>query len=100
MTDIATETLFTFVGEIGKIVADEVTNHGPNSHKTYLNIINDGDKALSIEVSDVDSTDWDGDSRPDKTFDKVEIPPHGNKKERQEINARNRSAWSTIHSVH
>jgi hypothetical protein len=78
--------------------AEKVNNtmNTGSSRKTYLIIVNATDKPLSIEVSDVDSGDWDGDSRPDKTFHNVEIPPGREKKERQEVNVNHTSAMSTM----
>lgn len=67
-----------------------------NSLETYLELTNDSDGSLVIEVSEVDNYDWDGDSRPDHTFQNVEIPAHESIKHRQEINAKSDSAMSTM----
>ncbi|CAF1525794.1 unnamed protein product, partial [Adineta steineri] len=82
--------------ELGKLLADLIEKHGGNSHETYLELENDSDKPLKIEVSEVDNYDWDGDSRPDHTFNGVEIPPHDKVKHRQEINAKSSKAMSTM----
>jgi hypothetical protein len=65
------------------------------SHVTELEIKNDTNQSIQIEVSHVDSHDWDGLSRPDFLFQNVNIEAGSSKKERQQINAgRSRAIWT------
>ena len=43
------------------------------SNASYLNICNMTSRLLSINVSQIDNYDWDGDSRPDHNFNNVII---------------------------
>ncbi|UJR34921.1 hypothetical protein I4U23_027699 [Adineta vaga] len=78
-----------------KAIHDNIKHMG-KSHATYLELINDSNGGLQIEVSEVDNYDWDGKSRPDHTFQRVVIPRYKSVKRRQEINAKSRSAMSTM----
>ncbi|CAF4250526.1 unnamed protein product [Adineta steineri] len=82
--------------ELGKLLAGLIADYDDYSHETYLELENDSDKPLKIEVSEVENSDWDGDSRPDQKFNGVEIPPHDKVKHRQEINAKSSTAMSTM----
>ncbi|CAF1675982.1 unnamed protein product, partial [Didymodactylos carnosus] len=57
------------------------------SQRTDMEIRNDTNGDITIKVSQVSNSDWDGDSRPDHTFHDVVIPPHSSKKARQELNS-------------
>ena len=70
--------------------------HFGKSHKTYLILENGSGKTLKVQVSQVDNYDWDGKSRPDHDFQGAVIKPNSAFKARQEINAKSRSAMSTM----
>ena len=57
------------IGVIIQYLKDQ--NKLDNSVETYLELVNDSNGSLIIEVSEVDNYDWDGDSRPNHTFQKV-----------------------------
>lgn len=62
-----------------------------------MEIINRTPFALRTTVDGTDNFDWDGSSRPDRNFNPADIPAHGSKKEREEINANARSCPFTMH---
>ncbi|CAF1002004.1 unnamed protein product [Didymodactylos carnosus] len=71
-------------------------NHSGNSRATWLEVKNDTDQQIQIKISEVDNSDWDGDSRPDHNFQNAIIEAHQSKKERQELNAHNQTAEFTM----
>ncbi|WP_397601325.1 hypothetical protein [Silvanigrella sp.] len=56
------------------------------SNASYLNICNMTSRLLSINVSQIDNYDWDGDSRPDHNFNNVIIAPKTCSQNREELN--------------
>ncbi|UJR29486.1 hypothetical protein I4U23_010698 [Adineta vaga] len=70
--------------------------HLDYSHATELEIKNDTNQSIQIEVSHVDSHDWDGLSRPDFLFQDVHIEAGSSKRERQQIKARRSRATYTM----
>ncbi|CAF1460263.1 unnamed protein product [Didymodactylos carnosus] len=83
-------------GEIAVNLAEKDIIPVGNSRATWLEIKNDTDDQIQIQVSGVSNGDWDGDSRPDHKFQDSVIQRHSSKKERQELNSKNDSAWSTM----
>ena len=82
----------------GEVLKDQSWHLG-NSAESYLQIENQTDEKLTIEVSDVDNYDWDGDSRPDHEgtgFQNASIDPQQSIEKRQEMNAKSSTAMSTM----
>ena len=82
----------------GEVLKDQSWHLG-NSAESYLKIENETDEKLTIQVSEVDNHDWDGDSRPDHEetgFQNASIDPQQSIEKRQEMNAKSSSAMSTM----
>jgi 1-phosphatidylinositol phosphodiesterase len=64
------------------------------SQQTTLCVVNfSGKDIVSTEVSEIDNSDWDGDSRPDHNFNRVAIGNNNSRCEREEINSHSRGCW-------
>ena len=90
------------IGIIGTVTGEVLKDqswHLGNSAESYLQIENQTDEKLTIEVSEVDNHDWDGDSRPDHEgtgFQNASIDPQQSIEKRQEMNAKSSTAMSTM----
>jgi len=63
------------------------------SHETQLAFYNQSAQGVTITVSQIDSYDWDGQSRPDVNFQNIYLAPGNSYSQREEVNAYANSAW-------
>ena len=63
------------------------------SYATTLTVQNMTSNSVTVTVSEVDSFDWDGSSRPDQNFNNVTILSKKQSTQREELNSDAASAW-------
>lgn len=66
------------------------------SAKSFLDIVNNTPFDFTIQVSQIDNSDWDGVSRPDKNFHNVRIASRQSNCQRAEVNTANDSNMFTM----
>lgn len=63
------------------------------SYATYLKLTNNTGKKVSTSVSEVNSYDWDGVSRPDNNYNGITINSKDSVVNREELNSNSNGAW-------